>query len=159
MAEEIKAICFCNVVTIGNKRYNEAYEKVHNQDSLWAWANVRAIENVLGKISCSMVVADQFGDESILQNALSKKGYQIKLEQRVPSRQDSAIKAASIVARAALTQHILQLSQQLNMDLPIGTSDPAIITIGQEIVAKGGQNALAEVAKLHFRTTQLILQK
>jgi ribonuclease HIII len=106
-----------------------------------------------------MVVADQFGDESILQNALSKKGHQLKLEQRLPSRRDSTVMAASILARAVLTQQMQQLSQQLNQDLPIGASDPAIITIGQEIVAKGGQNALADVAKLHFRTTQMILQK
>jgi ribonuclease HIII len=32
------------------------------------------------------------------------------------------------------------------------------VTVGREIVAKYGQSALAKVAKLHFKTTEAILQ-
>jgi ribonuclease HIII len=45
-----------------------------------------------------------------------------------------------------------QLSKQVGITLPRGSSDPSIITVEREIVARGGQTALSEVAKLHFRT-------
>jgi ribonuclease HIII len=51
-----------------------------------------------------------------------------------------------------------QLSIRLGRTLPKGAYDPSIITVGREIVAKGGRDALTEVAKLHFKTTQKILQ-
>ena len=50
-----------------------------------------------------------------------------------------------------------QLSRRAGKFLPKGSSDPAIITVGREITKNGGQNALAEVAKLHFKTTQAII--
>ena len=51
-----------------------------------------------------------------------------------------------------------QLSKRIGKTLPKGAWDPSIVTIGREIVAKYGQSTLAEVAKLHFKTTETILQ-
>ncbi len=56
-------------------------------------------------------------------------------------------------------QELDQLAIKVGKTLPKGATDPSIITIGREIVAKGGQELLDEVAKLHFRTTAQILQK
>jgi len=158
LAEKIKATCPYSVVTIGPKQYNEAYEKIQNLNNLLAWGHARALENVLEKVSCNLAIADQFGNESVLQNALLKKGRQIKLEQRPRAEADTAVAAASIIARANFVQVMEQLSIRLGRTLPKGAYDPSIITVGREIVAKGGRDALAEVAKLHFKTTQKILQ-
>jgi len=158
LAEEIKATCPYSVVTIGPKHYNEAYEKIQNLNNLLAWGHARALENVLEKVSCNLAIADQFGNESVLQNALLKKGRQIKLEQRPRAEADTAVAAASIIARANFVQVMEQLSIRLGRTLPKGAYDPSIITVGREIVAKGGRDALAEVAKLHFKTTEKILQ-
>src|SRR2546423_947522 len=134
------------------------YEKMQNLNSLLAWGHARALENVLEKVSCNLAIADQFGNESVLQNALLKKGRQIKLEQRPRAEADTAVAAASILARANFVQVMEQLSIRLGRTLPKGAYDPSIITVAREIVAKGGRDALAEVAKLHFKTTQKILQ-
>ena len=158
LAEKIKATCPYSVVTIGPKQYNEAYEKIQNLNNLLAWGHARALENVLEKVSCNLAIADQFGNESVLQNALLKKGRQIKLEQRPRAEADTAVAAASILARANFVQAMEQLSKQTGKTLPKGAYDPSIITVGREIVAKGGRDALAEVAKLHFKTTEKILQ-
>ena len=158
LAEEIKTTCPYSVVTIGPKHYNEAYEKIQNLNSLLAWGHARALENVLEKVSCNLAIADQFGNESVLQNALLKKGRQIKLEQRPRAEADTAVAAASIIARANFIQVMEQLSIRLGLTLPKGAYDPSIITVGREIVARGGRDALAEVAKLHFKTTEKILQ-
>lgn len=86
------------------------------------------------------------------------KGRQIHLEQRPRAEEDIAVAAASILARAEFVSRIEQLSHRLGKNLPKGASDPSIILIGREIVNKGGESALSEVAKLHFKTTKTILQ-
>lgn len=158
IAKEIQEMCPHSIVTIGPKRYNEVYEKIQNLNSLLAWGHARALENVLEKVSCNLAIADQFGNEAVLQNALLKKGRQIKLEQRPRAESDIAVAAASILARAEFVQKMVLLAIRLGKALPKGATDPSIVAIGKEIVAKGGKEALAEVAKLHFRTTEKILQ-
>ncbi len=157
-AEEIRAICPYTLVTIGPKRYNEALAKVQRQDSVWAWGNVRAIETMLEKAKSEMVVAPQFGDEAIIEEALGKKGHQITLEQSTDSQMDSAVVAANIVAEAEYMRYMGKLAQRMGQKLPRGDSDELVITMGREIVAKGGKNALGEVAKLDFGVTQKIFQ-
>src|SRR6266700_5362383 len=158
IAKEIQEMCPHSIVTIGPKRYNEAYEKIQNLNNLLAWGHACALENVLEKVSCNLAIADQFGNEAVLQNALLKKGRQIKLEQRPRAESDIAVAAASILARAEFVQKMELLAIRLGKALPKGATDPSIVAIGKEIVAKGGKEALAEVAKLHFRTTEKVLQ-
>jgi ribonuclease HIII len=159
LAQEIKALCPHSVVMIEPRRYNEAYEKIQNLNNLLAWGHARALENVLEKVTCNLAIADQFGNETVLQKALLQKGQQIKLEQRPRAEADIAVAAASILARASFVQELDQLSIKVGRTLPKGATDPSIITIGREIMAKGGQELLGEVAKLHFRTTAQILQR
>ena len=85
LAEEIKQLCPHSVVHIGPKRYNELYSEIKNLNELLAWGHARALENVLEDTACNLAVADQFGNESFLLNALLKKGRQITLEQRPKS--------------------------------------------------------------------------
>jgi ribonuclease HIII len=157
-AEEIKAICAYSLVTIGPARYNEAFRKVQRQDSVWAWGNVRAIENMLEKATCEMVVARQFGDEAIVANALAKKGHRITLEQSTDYQVNIAVAVANIVADAEYVRCLDQLAQRVEQKLLRGSSGEPVIAVGREIVAKGGKNALGEVAKLHFEVTQKIFQ-
>ncbi len=158
LAEKIKLLCPNSIVPIGPKRYNELYDEIKNLNILLAWGHARALENVLGIVNCDLAVADQFGDESFLLNALLKKGRQIKLEQRPKAEQDVAVAAASILARAEFVKRIEQLSRRLGNALPKGSSDPTIVTIGRDIVRNKGKSTLAEVAKLHFKTTQAIMK-
>lgn len=158
MAETIQRVCPHFVVSIGPKTYNEMYEKMQNLNLLLAWGHARALEKVLEKVACNLAIADQFGDESYLLNALGEKGRLIKLEQRPRAESDIAVAAASILARADFVRRMEQLSSRVGKKLPKGAFDPSIITIGREIVAQGGESALADVAKLHFKTTKVILQ-
>ena len=122
------------------------------------WQIVEAIETVLEKVTCNIVSARQFGDMAIIEAALGKKGRRITLEQSADFEADLAIAAASIVADAEYVRYVDQLSQRIGQKLPRGVTDQSIIPVGCEIVAKGGQAALAEVAKLHFAATKAILQ-
>lgn len=157
LAEEIKKLCPYEVVTIGAKRYNELYDEMQNLNVLLARGHAFALEQMLEKVPGQLAIADQFGDESYLRAALMEKGRRIRLEQRHRAEEDIAVAAASILARAEFVRQMDLLSSKLGITLPKGASDPAIISVGREIVAKYGRNTLAKVAKLHFKTTAAIL--
>ena len=159
MAEIIGQICPYSVVSLGPKTYNEMYAKMQNLNRLLAWGHARCLEKVLEKVTCDLAIADQFGNESYLLNALGERNLQIRLEQRPHAESDMAVAAASILARAEFVRRMEQLSRQIGKRLPKGAFDPSIITIGREIAARGGEAALAEVAKVHFKTTQKILER
>ncbi|HVB61390.1 MAG TPA: ribonuclease HIII [Ktedonobacteraceae bacterium] len=157
LAEMIKMSCPHEIVVIGAKRYNELYEEMHNLNRLLAKGHAFALERLLEKMPCDLAIADQFGNESYIREALLEKGRAIKLVQRPRAEEDIAVAAASVLARAAFVQQIELLSSRLGTTLPKGASDPAIVTIGRQIVAKYGRETLAKVAKLHFKTTEDIL--
>jgi ribonuclease HIII len=159
MAEVIRRICPYSVVSLGPKTYNEMYAKMQNLNRLLAWGHARCLEKVLEKVTCNLAIADQFGNESYLLNALGERNLQIRLEQHPHAESDMAVAAASILARAEFVRRMEQLSRQAGKKLPKGAFDPSIITIGREIAARGGEAALAEVAKVHFKTTQKILER
>jgi ribonuclease HIII len=158
MSREIKALCPNFVVPIEPKRYNELYNKVQNLNRLLGWGHAWALEKMLERVSCNLAIVDQFGDESYVREVLREKGNQITLVQRIHAEEDIAVAAASILARAKFVQQLEQLSGRIGKTLPKGASDPAIVTIGRGIVARHGREILAAIAKLHFKTTEMILQ-
>ncbi|MEO8971835.1 MAG: ribonuclease HIII [Ktedonobacteraceae bacterium] len=156
-AERIRDIAPFAIVAIGNKNYNDAFSKVQDKDKLLAWSYARVIEQLLEKVSCHTVVASSFSDESIIQNALTKKNHRVTLRQ-VLDQSEVGIASASILARAEFVQRMARLSTQMGITLPVGSLNPSIITVEREIVAKGGQTALSQVAKLHVRMTEKVLK-
>jgi ribonuclease HIII len=157
MAEEIKTLCPHFVVPIEPKRYNELYVKVKNLNRLLAWGHAWTLENMLEKVSCDLAVVDKFGDESYLRTALREKGRQITVVQQTHAEEDIAVATASILARARFVEQMDQLSMRVGKTLPKGASDPSIVTIGRELVEEHGKDILTEIAKLHFKTTEVIL--
>jgi ribonuclease HIII len=158
MAEEIKALCPHLVVPIEPKRYNELYNKIHHLNRLLAWGHAWTLEQMLEKVPSNLAIIDQFGDKSYILQALREKGRSITIEQQPRAEEDVAVAAASILARARFVQQLELLSRRVGQTLPKGASDPAIVEVGREIVSKYGREMLGEVAKLHFKTTQTILQ-
>jgi len=158
MAEEIKSLCPHFVVPIEPKRYNELYDKVQNLNRLLAWGHAWTLENMLEKVPCDLAIVDKFGDESYIRKVLQEKGCQITVVQQTRAEEDTAVAAASILARARFVRQMEQLSKKVGKTLPKGSSDPLIVTVGRELVAEHGKDILNETAKLHFKTTEAILQ-
>lgn len=156
LAPDIRTICPHSVVAIGPQRYNELYRKIKNLNRLLAWGHARALENLLERVDCELAIADQFGDERLILNALQEKGKRIRLEQRPKAESDLAVAAASIVARAEFLLRLKRLSDEVGTTLPKGAS-PAVELAARMIVNKHGQERLGSVAKLHFKTTQVVL--
>lgn len=156
MAPEIRRLCPHSIVVIGPQRYNALYSKIRNLNRLLAWGHARALENLLQQVDSDLAIADQFGDERFILNALQDKGKQITLVQRPKAESDVAVAAASILARAEFLQRLHNLSQELKTTLPKGAS-AAVELAGRMVIKKYGQDRLGTVAKMHFRTTKQVL--
>lgn len=156
IAGQIRDLCPSETIILDPATYNDLHTKFRNLNRLLAWAHARALEAVLGRVECSLAIADQFGDESYLEEALQERGKRIRLEQRPRAEADVAVAAASVLARAAFVARLRALTDQAGLALPKGASDPAILTAGQRILAQGGLSALGRFAKLHFKTTKQI---
>jgi ribonuclease HIII len=137
MAPDIRTICPHSIIAIGPQRYNELYAKIRNLNRLLAWGHAKALETLLERVSCGRAIADQFGDERLILNALQEKGRTIVLEQKHKAESD-------------------RLSDEIGTTLPKGAS-PAVELAGRMIVKKHGEERLGSVAKLHFKTTQAVL--
>lgn len=143
-----------SVVAIGPDAYNRLYASFGNLNRLLAWGHARALENVLEKApDCPRAIADQFAaSENTVLRALGERGKRLRLEQRPRAEADVAVAAASILARAEFVRRLTQLGADLGMELPKGAS-AAVLACAKAIAAKGGREALAKVAKVHFKTT------
>jgi ribonuclease HIII len=158
MAPDIRTVCPHSVIAIGPQKYNELYAKIKNLNRLLAWGHAKALENLLERgITCERAISDQFGDERLILNALQEKGQTILLEQRTKAESDVAVAAASIVARAEFLLRLKRLSSEVGTTLPKGAS-PAVEIAAKMVIKKHGQERLGSVAKLHFRTTQAVLE-
>ena len=156
IAQDIKTICPHSIIAIGPQKYNELYAKIKNLNRLLAWGHAKSLETLLERVSCERAVADQFGDERLILNALQEKGRKIVLEQRPKAESDLAVAAASILARAEFLLRLKRLSDEIGTTLPKGAS-PAVELAGKVIVKKHGKERLGSVAKLHFKTTKAVL--
>ena len=150
-AQEIKKHSPHSIIAISNGRYNELYSNIKNLNKLLAWGHARAIENILEKNSCEYALSDQFGDESLIKNALMKNGSNIRLEQMVRAESDIAVAAASILARATFVQKMDNMENTYGIKFPKGCSG-LVKTAACEFISKYGKDRLKEVCKAHFKT-------
>ncbi len=145
------------VLTIMPPKYNELWTKFRNLNRLLAWAHARVIENVIEKApQATAAIADQFGDESLIRNALFERGREVRLVQMPRAERDPAVAAASILARAEFLRRLDQLGREAGVRLPKGASLQVDAT-ARALVAQRGRDLLTSIAKTHFKTTQRVV--
>ena len=142
-----------SVVVITPVKYNELYSKFNNLNKLLAWAHSRAIENILEKSPCNYALADKFGDESLIKNALMSKGKNIILNQMVRAEADIAVAAASILARAEFVKRMQEMENKFELNFSKGVS-PQVISQAKSFIQKYSFDRLKEIAKMHFKTVK-----
>lgn len=157
---EICKGCFAEV-EISPEKYNDLYSQFKregkNLNHLLAWGHARAMESLLEKNMCSQAVADQFGDEKYILSKLMEKGKQLELIQTPKGERYIAVAAASILARTRFLEKLDKLSKDYHIELPKGASK-AVVDKAKELVQKHGRESLVKVAKIHFKTTQEVLE-
>lgn len=142
-----------SVVAIGPERYNEMFSSFGNLNRLLAWGHAKVISNLaVQRPACPRALSDQFARPEVLARALKQAGVEIQLDQRTKGESDIAVAAASILARERFVDWMEKTSTSGGVSLPLGAS-AAVVEAAREVVAKHGPEALAKVAKLHFKTT------
>jgi ribonuclease HIII len=157
LAETIRRVCPHSIIAMMPPKYNELYAKIGNLNKLLAWGHAQAIENVLEKQPANLIISDQFaaGGQAV-KSRLKERGRQAEFVSRVRAESDIAVAAASILARAEFLSRLKQLSGQFEIDLPKGATN--VIGTGKQFVKKHGPEQLSQVAKMHFKTSQQVLE-
>lgn len=151
--------CLHEVVSIGPERYNEMHASFRNLNRLLAWGHARVIEKLAERRpDCPRALSDQFARPEVLQRALKAKGLTLTLEQRTKGESDIAVAAASILARERFVDWMKKTSDAGGVNLPLGASD-AVVAAARQVIARHGEAALGKVAKMHFRTSAVVLCK
>ena len=149
--------CVTDVVAIGPEKYNQLHARMRNVNDILGWGHARVIENLLGRVDSPKAISDQFGNKRIIERALMERGRKIQLVQRHKAESDLAVAAASIIARDEFVMRLRRLGKEYGVELPKGASAAVVEAAGQ-LVAKHGRDALGKVAKMHFRTSQKVLE-
>jgi ribonuclease HIII len=146
-----------SIVTIGPDRYNALFQKIGNLNRLLAWGHARVIENLCAlRPECPRALSDKFADVRVLQRALMEKGRNIVIDQRTKAESDYAVAAASILAREKFIDWLHAAEKRLGVFLPRGVS-ASVKEAAKKIAESGGREALAAVAKMHFKTAAEVL--
>ena len=160
------------VVKLGPAAYNRLYAKIRNINRMLAWAHGTAIEELLEKRpGCDRVVVDQFAPtEATIRRALKERGKKAKVEQRHKAESDIAVAAASVIARELFIRACLDMgrecfgeeghfgaSSEAQGRIPLGSSDPRVRALAEEMVRKNGPTWLMNHCKAHFQTTDKVL--
>ena len=159
LAREIRKILGdrCAMVTIGPRSYNRMYSKIRNVNKMLAWGHARAIENLLEKVpDCPRALSDKFGPTHQIERALLDKGKKIKLDQRTKAESDTAVAAASILARAGFLYALKMMGKEHGFEVPKGASEK-VRREAEKLVAHKGPGILLETTKCHFQTTDKVL--
>ena len=121
-----------------------------NLNRLLAWGHARVIEKLAAaRPDCPRALSDQFARPEVLQRALREKGLTLHLEQRTKGESDTAVAAASILARERFIDWIDKTSAACGVKLPLGASD-AVIQAARELVARHRPGGLGKGRETPF---------
>lgn len=145
------------VMSLGPEKYNELYPKFRSLNYMLAWAHAEVISVLKRYVpECPRALSDQFADASVLDRALkAKKLGDFQLDQRTKGESDPAVAAASILARERFIDWMDECSRRLGFKLPRGAT--SVKAQAKRLIAERGQDALAKVAKMHFKTAYEVL--
>jgi ribonuclease HIII len=121
------------------------------------------VNRLLGELNCEiiaeladevqLVIVDEFGVKarSYIEPCVPKG---VRLRVRPRAEDDTAVAAASILARARYLAEMEGLSRRVGFELPRGSSH--VIEAARRVYRERGDEGLAEVAKLSFSITQKV---
>ena len=152
----IKSVC--QPVSIGPAKYNALYAKIGNLNRLMAWAHAKVIGQLVERSKDEPIqwfLIDQFAKGNTMARALGGLADTVRVDQWPKAESDPAVAAASILARAAFLRGVDALSKRYGVRLRLGAGSPTLGS-AREFVSLHGREALGDVAKLHFATTQQV---
>ncbi|MFN0206225.1 MAG: ribonuclease HIII [Planctomycetota bacterium] len=147
-----------SIIVMNPAEYNERHRAVGNVNKMLGELHGQAIINILPQTDCRRVLTDQFGDISYVRAGLGQYAKEIELKVAPRAEEHVAVAAASILARNAFVEGIKKCSDDCGIDLPKGAGDP-VEKIIPKVAAVLGRDNLKNIAKVHFKTTEKILDR
>lgn len=145
-----------DVIALRPEKYNELYASFKNLNRMLAWGHATVIEELVRKRpDCPRALSDQFAKAEVLQRALKQKNITLTLDQRTKGESDTAVAAASILARERFIDWMDAATKKVGFKVPLGASS-AVVAAGKTLVKTHGADSLSKFAKLHFKTTQQV---
>ena len=140
------------VVVLGPGEYEARRGAAGNVNELLGEVDAGIIRELGGGVE--LVVVDQYAKSarSRLEPAVPAGA---RLEVRPRAEDDAAVAAASVVARARQLEEVDLLSRKVGFKLPLGATH--VLDAAKRVVEELGEEGLADVAKVHFATTEKVL--
>ncbi|MFH0946698.1 MAG: ribonuclease HIII [Planctomycetota bacterium] len=145
------------VVELEPVEYGRRHEETGNVNRILGEAHARVIRELRKSGGCNRAVVDRFGGEHLVRDALGRAGKNLTLIQIPRAEANPAVACASFIARARFLRSLERLSDEVGVDLLPGASRE-VEDCARKVAAVGGRELLARVAKMHFKTTQRVLQ-
>jgi ribonuclease HIII len=156
IAKKLKEKFPHKILRLFPETYNRLYGKFHNLNRMLAWAHTTVLEELSTKTGCKKAILDQFAIPELVDSFIKQKKLDVDLTQRVRGEEDPVVAAASILARAAFVEGMEELEKEHGLSLPKGASS-LVVQAGKKAVAIKGPEILEKVAKLHFKTREVVL--
>lgn len=148
-----------DVIALRPEKYNELYASFKNLNRMLAWGHATVIEELVRKQpDCPRALSDQFAKAEVLERALKQKNIALTLDQRTKGESDTAVAAASILARERFIDWMDAATNKVGFKIPLGASS-AVVDAGKQLVKTHGADSLGKFAKLHFKTTQQVMNE
>ena len=144
------------VVELEPPEYGRRHQATGNVNQILGEAHAQVIAELRGREACDRAVVDRFGNQRYVRDSLGTVAEGLTLIQIPRAEANPAVACASFLARAAFLRSLVRLSDEVGVDLLPGASK-AVEACARKIVAIGGKELLAKVAKLHFKTTERVL--
>ena len=141
-----------HVICISPERYNELYAKFNNLNSMLAWGHVKIMQELQQKCpNCKDSLSDQFAKPHVIESMAKRMGVtDLTIRQRTKAESDTAVAAASILAREAFINWMDKTGEDIGTEIPLGAS-ARVKTIARKIKSEA-KYPLNTLVKTHFKT-------
>lgn len=162
IAEHLERGFATRVVSLPPQEYNRRITAAGNVNRLLAALHAEALGGLLAAHpEIRTVVVDRFADDHVILTAFRAAGLAIggtggpAFVHTPRGERHPVVAAASIVARAHFLEGLKRCEEDSGCELHKGAGAP-VDAAGRKVLAVGGMDLLARVAKLHFANTRKI---
>jgi len=134
--------------------YNKGWRKHDsNVNKLLAAMHAECIENVATKGAFESAVVDRFSPRLPVTKILSTTLPKINVTEKPRAEEFFAVACASVLARAGFLEQIVQLSDELAIDIPLGSGGPVPLAL-RKYRGIHGNDKWQQAVKIHFKNVQ-----
>lgn len=160
--EKIKDQIIFSVINIFPEEYNNQFEIYNNSHIIKAVGHNQALWNLSKQATRPyFVIVDQFVSPENYSNYLrraNKSEFSVDIFETKAESKYVAVACASIIARYYFLEQIKTLSNLINNELILGSSNNNIINLAKQITKEKGVDALNKICKKHFITYKEVME-